>query len=206
MTNGDAAEATADVAQAPPVDEFHAVVDAAGAPGAAQAPFPKQDEFDETAEGADQALQPPPAAAEADDPNQLNLFPSTQAGYTLPPLSLLRHAPQVTGEEHYLAERASVIERTLQSFNIEAGCVNSVIGPRVTRFELKIGTGINVSRIHGLADNLALELAVKAVRIEAPIPGLSAVGIEVPNASPQRVQCVGWCSTIWSIARRWTRP
>lgn len=118
---------------------------------------------------------------------QLTLFPSTQAGYELPPLALLRDAPLVSGEEAYLEQRARVIERTLASFNVEASCIGSVIGPRVTRYELKIGPGINVSRIHGLADNLALELAVKAVRIEAPIPGMSAVGIEVPNAAPQLI-------------------
>lgn len=118
---------------------------------------------------------------------QLYLFPSTQMGYELPPLALLRDAVLVTGEEAYLEQRGRVIERTLRSFNVEANCLGSVIGPRVTRYELKIGPGINVSRIHGLADNLALELAVKAVRIEAPIPGMSAVGIEVPNAAPQLI-------------------
>jgi S-DNA-T family DNA segregation ATPase FtsK/SpoIIIE len=118
---------------------------------------------------------------------QLNLFPSTQAGYELPSVQLLRDAPSITGEEQYLEPRAKVIEHTLRSFNIDAQCFNSVVGPRVTRFELKIGPGINVSRIHSLADNLALELAVKAVRIEAPIPGKSAVGVEVPNASMQLV-------------------
>ncbi len=118
---------------------------------------------------------------------QLGLFGSTQAGYELPPMTLLHNAPRSAGEEAHLEERARIIERTLASFNVEAKCVNTVVGPRVTRYELKIGPGINVNKIHGLADNLALELAVKAVRIEAPIPGLSAVGLEVPNASPQLV-------------------
>ncbi len=131
------------------------------------------------------ALDPVDAASQAQ--GQLYLFPSTQVGYSLPPLTLLRDAVLVTGEEAYLEQRSRVIERTLHSFNVDAACIGSVIGPRVTRYELKIGPGINVSRIHGLADNLALELAVKAVRIEAPIPGMSAVGIEVPNAAPQLI-------------------
>ena len=118
---------------------------------------------------------------------QLGLFASTQAGYSLPPLDILRSAPVVAGEEQHIEKRSRIIEKTLASFNIEAKCVNAVIGPRVTRYEIRIGPGINVSKIHGLADNLALELAVKAVRIEAPIPGKSAVGIEVPNSSPQLV-------------------
>ncbi|MCC7479781.1 DNA translocase FtsK [bacterium] len=125
--------------------------------------------------------------AEDTPEGQLGLFGSTQAGYELPPMTLLHNAPKSRGEEAFLEERARIIERTLASFNVEAKCVNTVVGPRVTRYELKIGPGINVNKIHGLADNLALELAVKAVRIEAPIPGLSAVGIEVPNASPQLV-------------------
>jgi DNA segregation ATPase FtsK/SpoIIIE-like protein len=118
---------------------------------------------------------------------QLVLFPSTQVGYELPPLNLLRDAVAAEGEERYLTQRARTIEQTLASFNIEASCINAIVGPRVTRYELRIGPGINVNRIHALSDNLALELAVKAVRIEAPVPGLSAVGIEVPNASPQLV-------------------
>ena len=122
-----------------------------------------------------------------DSDGQLVLFESTQRGYDCPPVSLLRTAPVAIGEEQHLEKRARVIEQTLANFKIEAACVNSVVGPRVTRYELKIGPGINVSKIHGLADNLALELAVKAVRIEAPIPGKSAVGIEVPNAAPQLV-------------------
>jgi len=120
-------------------------------------------------------------------PGQLILFPSTQVGYELPALSLLRDTPPSGTEEQHLSRRAEIIERTLDSFSIEAACLGSVVGPRVTRYEVKLGPGINVSRLHALADNLALELAVKAVRIEAPIPGMSAVGIEVPNAAPQLI-------------------
>ena len=159
-------------------DEFAAAVNAAGAQ-------PQEDPFlsqRAAAATAPAVIEPPPVT-----PGQLKLFPSTQAGYELPSLALLRDAPQASGEERFLEQRARVIERTLASFNVEAGCINTVVGPRVTRYELRIGPGINVNRIHALADNLALELAVKAVRIEAPVPGLSAVGIEVPNASPQLV-------------------
>ena len=120
-------------------------------------------------------------------PGQLPLFDSTQAGYELPPLDLLRDAPRSPGEEPHLAERSRIIERTLANFNIEAKCVAAITGPRVTRYELSLGPGINVSKVHALADNLALELAVKAVRIEAPVPGKSVVGIEVPNAAPDLV-------------------
>jgi S-DNA-T family DNA segregation ATPase FtsK/SpoIIIE len=118
---------------------------------------------------------------------QQMLFPGSESSYQLPGVELLKDAVRSAGEEEYLAPRAAIIEKTLASFNLEARCVNWVVGPRVTRFEIKIGPGINVNKFSNLADNLALELAVKAVRIEAPIPGMSAVGIEVPNASPELV-------------------
>ncbi|MCB1217306.1 hypothetical protein KDL44_07925 [bacterium] len=118
---------------------------------------------------------------------QQSLFPQLANDYTLPGVELLKDSVVSGGEEQHLAPRARIIEKTLASFNIEARCANWVVGPRVTRFEIKIGPGINVNKISNLADNLALELAVKAVRIEAPIPGMSAVGIEVPNASPDLV-------------------
>lgn len=118
---------------------------------------------------------------------QQMLFPGSENSYVLPGVDLLKDAVRSAGEEEHLAPRAAIIEKTLASFNLEARCVNWVVGPRVTRFEIKIGPGINVNKISNLADNLALELAVKAVRIEAPIPGMSAVGIEVPNASPDLV-------------------
>lgn len=76
---------------------------------------------------------------------------------------------------------AKLLEETLQSFNISAQVVNYSVGPVVTRYELKPAPGIRVSKIAALADDLALALAAARVRIEAPIPGKSAVGIEVPN-------------------------
>jgi DNA segregation ATPase FtsK/SpoIIIE-like protein len=142
---------------------------------------------DDSAALAGQALSLHQSQPEVLGEGQLRLFASTQAGYELPPLELLRDAPLVAGEEEHLAPRAATIERTLRSFNIDAKCVDAVVGPRVTRYELTIGPGINVSKVHALSDNLALELAVKSVRIEAPIPGKRAIGIEVPNAAPQLV-------------------
>jgi len=161
---------------AAPGDDFAQVVAAAGAGQLEQVTYPGRPDSDAGEEGY-----------RVGDDGQLMLFASTQTGYELPPLSLLRDAPPSAGEEVHLEQRARTIERTLRNFKIDATCVNSVVGPRVTRYELKIGPGINVSKIHGLADNLALELAVKDVRIEAPIPNKSAVGIEVPNASQQLV-------------------
>lgn len=89
-----------------------------------------------------------------------------------PSYSVGAESPQAT---------ARLLEETLQSFNISAEVVNVSVGPVVTRYELKPAPGVRVSKIAALADDLALALAAARVRIEAPIPGKSAVGIEVPN-------------------------
>lgn len=114
-------------------------------------------------------------------------FKSDEPPFELPPLDLLDDAPETTSDKADLYKKAESIERTLADFKIDARVSHIQEGPRVTRFEISIGPGINVSKIHNIADNLALELAVSAVRIESPIPGKSAVGIEVPNKKFQLV-------------------
>ncbi|MEP0813622.1 MAG: DNA translocase FtsK [bacterium] len=114
-------------------------------------------------------------------------FKSELPPYELPPLSLLRDAPFTKNDRADLLAKAEIIERTLTDFKIDAKVNHIQEGPRVTRFEIAIGPGINVSKIHNLSENLALELAVVAVRIESPVPGKSAVGIEVPNQNFQLV-------------------
>lgn len=80
-----------------------------------------------------------------------------------------------------LLANAAKLEETLMSFGVEAKILQVTKGPSVTRFELQPKAGIKVSKIVNLADDIALGLAAKGVRIEAPIPGKSAIGIEVPN-------------------------
>uniref|UniRef100_UPI000AECF161 FtsK/SpoIIIE family DNA translocase n=1 Tax=Massilibacillus massiliensis TaxID=1806837 RepID=UPI000AECF161 len=80
-----------------------------------------------------------------------------------------------------LAANARILEDTLESFNVKAKIVNACNGPAVTRYELEPAAGVKVSKIVNLADDLALKLAAPGVRIEAPIPGKAAIGIEVPN-------------------------
>ena len=84
-------------------------------------------------------------------------------------------------EKKELLENADKLEKTLLSFGIEAKILEVTKGPSVTRFELQPKAGIKVSKIVNLSDDIALGLAAKGVRIEAPIPGKSAIGIEVPN-------------------------
>ena len=102
--------------------------------------------------------------------------------YTPPSIECLNKSEQTYahGNESPQAT-AKLLEETLQSFNISAEVVNISVGPVVTRYELKPAPGIRVSKIAALADDIALALAAARVRIEAPIPGKSAVGIEVPN-------------------------
>ena len=103
--------------------------------------------------------------------------------YVFPPTSFLNRNPVVPSQSsrEEIIENSRILVRTLKSFNIEAKVNEISKGPTVTRYELSPGEGIKVSKILGLADNLALSLAAKSIRIEAPIPGKAAVGIEIPN-------------------------
>ncbi|WP_317367202.1 DNA translocase FtsK 4TM domain-containing protein [uncultured Tyzzerella sp.] len=109
--------------------------------------------------------------------------------YIFPQLSFLSKNPNVIDENNdiELRENSYILVKTLKSFNVNAQVINISKGPSVTRYELSIEDGIKVSKILGLADNLALSLAASSIRIEAPIPGKSAVGIEIPNKEVKSV-------------------
>ncbi|WP_332237418.1 DNA translocase FtsK [Sporolactobacillus sp. KGMB 08714] len=103
--------------------------------------------------------------------------------YQLPQLDLLHHPRKnaQNNERKHIAENVRTLERTFESFGVRAAVREVHLGPAVTRYEVYPEAGVKVSRILGLSDDLALALAAKDIRIEAPIPGKSAVGIEVPN-------------------------
>lgn len=103
--------------------------------------------------------------------------------YVFPPLSLLTENKNKGSSQDTksLVENARIIEETLESFGVDATVVQVSRGPSVTRYELHPSAGVKISRIVNLADDIALNLAASSVRIEAPIPGKAAVGIEVPN-------------------------
>jgi S-DNA-T family DNA segregation ATPase FtsK/SpoIIIE len=103
-----------------------------------------------------------------------------QRVYRLPDLSLF---DPVQAQKLDDSSRSSVLEDTLASFGVGAKVTHIERGPSITRYELKPERGVKIARISALADDLALALAATSVRIEAPIPGKSAVGIEIPNAS-----------------------
>lgn len=103
--------------------------------------------------------------------------------YTYPSISLLAppKADQTASYEAEIRDNVQKLVRTLESFNVKVKPLQASRGPSVTRYELQPGLGVKVSKITGLADDIALNLAATSVRIEAPIPGKAAIGIEVPN-------------------------
>ncbi|MGE5673596.1 MAG: DNA translocase FtsK, partial [Mycobacterium leprae] len=146
------------------------------APPAEPEPEPEPELAPEPEPELEFAVDPGPAPALLQDPYQL------PAVGMLPALAAARTQ---TEDEHL--ERAILLEETLRSFGVESKVVDFSYGPAVTRYELQPGPGVRVNKFTALADDLALALAAEDVRIEAPIPGKSAVGIEVPNRVRQMV-------------------
>lgn len=115
-----------------------------------------------------------------------------EKSYQFPPLSLLsEEKANLKVDDVLLKEKADHLEETLNSFGVKAKVVHVTTGPSITRFEVAPGIGVKVSKIVGLADDIALALAAVSVRIEAPIPGKSAVGIEIPNTETLPVSLRG---------------
>ena len=131
--------------------------------------------------------QEPEGTAQEAGAQQTAHIPMDSAGdeeeYIFPSISMLKSNPnaQTSGSRSSILENSRKLEDTLKSFGVEAKVVEVSKGPTVTRYELSPGVGVKVSRISSLADDLALNLAAVGIRIEAPIPGKAAVGIEIPN-------------------------
>ena len=109
--------------------------------------------------------------------------------YEYPPLELLSKPSKkaIKGGAKMLTDTATKLQKTLYSFGVSAKVENVSVGPAITRYELKPAEGVRVSKIANLADDIALNLAAETIRIEAPIPGKQAVGIEVPNKEKESV-------------------
>lgn len=143
-----------------------------------------------TAEPEAQAA--PPAATAPEEGPRVIRFPA-QSGpnrtqvkkthYRTPDASLLAKSTQEIDDEmrRNMRLNAEILEQTFNEFNIEARVTNISRGPVITRFEISIPPGVKLNRVSALQDNIALNLAAASVRIEAPIPGKSAIGIEIPN-------------------------
>ncbi len=109
--------------------------------------------------------------------------------YEYPSIDILAKntTPSTKMSDEEIKANSELLEQTLSSFGVKVKVLNVTQGPTVTRYELQPGIGVKVSKIVGLADDLALNLAAQGIRIEAPIPGKSAVGIEVPNAERENI-------------------
>jgi S-DNA-T family DNA segregation ATPase FtsK/SpoIIIE len=135
---------------------------------------------------------PEPAAAEPSDAFELPETtvprePGDEAPYKLPDARVLRKGAAVVGGDPDAERIARTLLNALSEHGVEARLIGTVSGPRVTRYELQLAPGTKVSRVSGLRDDLAYALATTELRILAPIPGKQAVGVEVPNRSPNIV-------------------
>ena len=112
-----------------------------------------------------------------------DMQPEQKSQYVYPPTKLLEPPTDTEGSSAYneMQNNATKLIDTLNSFGVKASIVNICRGPSVTRYELQPAPGVKISKITNLSDDIALNLAANGVRIEAPIPGKAAVGIEVPN-------------------------
>jgi S-DNA-T family DNA segregation ATPase FtsK/SpoIIIE len=144
------------------------------------------------------AYEPAPllvaAHAHEDEPpedTQGTLFEAAAApppDYRLPDRDILRKSKAASGSSaEQSARTAELLVRTLSHFGVEATVVGEIAGPRVTRYELQLAAGTKVSKVAGLKDDLSYALATTEIRILAPIPGKQAVGVEVPNTTPNLV-------------------
>ncbi|CAH0417308.1 DNA translocase FtsK [Periweissella fabaria] len=137
------------------------------------------DEFDLPTDTGTNTVQPPvPTMAAAKEGG------FDEQAYQLPSANLLDQVKQTDQSADYqqIKEKSQILQQTLKSFNIDVTVESVALGPTVTQYEIKPAIGTRLSKITGLAQDLALALAATSVRIEAPIPGKSLVGIEVPNA------------------------
>jgi S-DNA-T family DNA segregation ATPase FtsK/SpoIIIE len=161
----------------PPVDAVSSFPDVVGEsvapPHAGAQPTPLQSE--------------PPALLE-DPPTLFDEVTSEHAEYRLPDAGVLRVSPEQGDDSGETAARvAELLVQTLAHFGVEATVIGQISGPRVTRYELQLAPGTKVAKVAALKDDLSYALATTEIRILAPIPGKQAVGVELPNLSPNLV-------------------
>jgi S-DNA-T family DNA segregation ATPase FtsK/SpoIIIE len=129
-----------------------------------------------------------PSDADPDEPaararrSRSRTIATPSGPYRLPPLDLLRSAPPSTADGLDETRTTASLERTLQTFGVDARVAGSHRGPTVTMYEVEVAAGTKVSKVLNLSSDIAYALATPDVRIQAPIPGRSAIGIEVPNS------------------------
>ena len=166
------------MAEEMPVEEVQPVAEEM--PADVPAPEPVKTETTTSPEAQKETAQQPAASAPAEP---------AEKPYVFPPISLLGRDPGNSSGSGILEQQKNgrKLEMTLKSFGVEARVINVSAGPTVTRYEVSHSQGVKVSKIVNLADDIALNLAARGIRIEAPIPGKAAVGIEVPNKETKSV-------------------
>jgi S-DNA-T family DNA segregation ATPase FtsK/SpoIIIE len=127
--------------------------------------------------------------SKAEDPARLNQTPSTHPknGSLLPPIDIFLPAPKGPATAMDVEYKSQRIQETLASFNVAARVVDHHVGPVVTQFDLQPERGVKVKSITALQNDLALALAAPTIRIQAPVPGKSVIGIELPNTAASLV-------------------
>ena len=159
-------------------------VDTADVRGEAPKPAPARPAAPKKSEAHVTTTRPPATPIKAD----IAGTPESMDEYDYPPISLLKNPRGSSG--NMMSENrktAAILQQTLDTFGVEAKVTDISCGPAVTRFELQPGPRVKVSKIIGLTDEIKLNLAVPDIRIEAPIPGKAAVGIEIPNKQSRSV-------------------
>jgi S-DNA-T family DNA segregation ATPase FtsK/SpoIIIE len=166
-----------------------AAVDEETEPGRARRT--KRDRRDRTEEDVpvvvdlrDQEAEPEPASPPSGTESNTTFVPTSApkgGAYKLPPIDLLRTAPASAGSSRDEEQTTAALERTFRTFGVAARVPKAHRGPTVTLFEVEVEAGTKVNKVLSLADDIAYALATPDVRIIAPIPGRSAIGVEVPN-------------------------
>jgi DNA segregation ATPase FtsK/SpoIIIE, S-DNA-T family len=146
--------------------------------------------YDAAADFADpprNAAGRPKRARSANGAAQPDGAPPVPGKWTLPPVSLLHRTGALTVNRGEIEARGDVLQESLAQHGVETSLVGMTVGPTVTRYELELGAGVKVARVTALQRDIAYAMAATDVRILAPIPGRSAIGVEVPNHARQLV-------------------
>ena len=149
-----------------------------------QLSFVPIDSFQQQAAAPEPRTRKKPAVVEDNEVLEFEIAQEVEdEDYELPPSTLLGavKATDQSGEYKKIEQNITVLEKTFESFGVDAKVVKASLGPAVTKFEIQPSVGVKVSKVVGLTDDIALALAAKDIRMEAPIPGKSLIGIEVPN-------------------------
>ncbi len=178
-----------------PFDENEEEAEEIPLPEEAPPPPPKSEKLIALEKAARDLQEEEPASAVQEEaeaftpPETVELFAQEETSYRYPPLSLLDEPKQNAADngDMDIQKLSALLVGTLKDFGVSTRVIDVTRGPSVTRFELEPSAGVKISRITGLADDIALRLATTGVRIEAPIPNKAAVGIEVPNKTRRTV-------------------